>query len=294
MVDNLDVKVITENPRLKPNLAQKEVYLQNQVKQVQVAKSLRLDPAIKMLEEVQVSARKITGQQYTRRNVQLYNQPSYRVRVDSGHFKPQATDDFMNYIQGKIPNLKVFFEPNNNYYSLHLRDGAEMLYLLDGQPIDSERLRNLDLKSIAYIDVLGAARAGMYGMMENPGAGHPQTGERGGAFGGVLAIYSKKDYKYASTYRDKGIKGLTYKNGYSQAREFYVPPYDNPRFAKNKLPDYRSTIYWNPSVKVVNGKASVSFFNADAVTTYRVIIEGISGKGEIGRKTYIYKVKGKE
>ena len=249
-----------------------------------------------MLEEIQVSAKKITGQQYTKRNVQLYSQPSYRIRLDSGHFKPQDNELFMNYIQNKIPNLKVFYVPAQNRYILTFRNSEftfsagnndrEVMYLIDGQPADSEMARALDLENIEYIDMLSPARAAMYGMMSN--------GSGGSSFNGVLAIYTKKNKTHRKAYRDRGILGLIYQNGFYKAREFYVPPYDNPNFVKNKLPDYRSTIYWNPSVKVVNGKASVSFFNADTITKYSVIVEGISTEGEIGRKTYTYEVKNKE
>ncbi|OJJ14509.1 hypothetical protein BKI52_42790 [marine bacterium AO1-C] len=298
LADTLEIKAFTEDPRVQNNLAQfeqKKVYLQNQAKRVQLKKSLTFDPAIKMLEEVEIKAKKITGQDYKKRKVQLYSQPSYRIRVDSGHFKPKDGDDFMNYIQGKIPSLKVFYTAAGDRFTITFRGSElnavlgrnpEILYLLDGQPVDSEVLRVLPPQSIAYIDMIGPGRAGMYGATAVTNSGT--------AMNGILAIYTKKDYKHPSTFRHKGIQGIIYQQGYYQTRQFYVPPYDNPAFVKNKLPDYRSTIYWNPSVKVVNGKAQVSFFNADSVTNYRIIVEGISNEGAIGRTTYQYQIKNKE
>ncbi|OJJ14508.1 hypothetical protein BKI52_42785 [marine bacterium AO1-C] len=299
LADTLEIKPLTGASYERINVAefvQKTMYLQNQAKQAKLTQSLRLDPSVKMLEEVQVKARKITGQEYKQRKVQLYTQPSYRIRLDSGHFKPTDGDVFMNYIQGKIPSLKVYHDNNTGKYILTFRGSElnailggnpEIMYLLDGQPVDSEVLRILDLQSIAYIDMVGPSRASMYGAWNSEGSGT--------AMNGVLAIYTKKDYKHGTkTFRHKGIKGLNYQEGYHKTREFYVPPYNNPKFAKNKLPDYRSTIYWNPSVKVVNGKAQVSFFNAEAITNYRIIVEGISNEGAIGRMTYQYQIKNKE
>ena len=45
-------------------------------------------------------------------------------------------------------------------------------------------------------------------------------------------------------------------------------------------PDFRSTIYWNPNVKLnENGEGNVSFYASDIPTSYRVNLEGITIKG---------------
>ena len=45
--------------------------------------------------------------------------------------------------------------------------------------------------------------------------------------------------------------------------------------------DYRSTIYWNPSVKFDGqDKIRVSFYSADLNAKYKVILEGITSDGE--------------
>ncbi|WP_429381430.1 carboxypeptidase regulatory-like domain-containing protein [Mucilaginibacter sp. UYCu711] len=79
--------------------------------------------------------------------------------------------------------------------------------------------------------------------------------------------------------------------GFNKVRKFYSPRYENPETAKS-IPDFRTTIYWNPYVGVdTTGKASFEFFNADGPANYRVVIEGINAAGEIGRKVYTYKVE---
>ena len=67
--------------------------------------------------------------------------------------------------------------------------------------------------------------------------------------------------------------------GYYRAKEFYQPNYDTlSKEAQLKL-DLRSTIYWNPNVKIKNGgKTTLTFFCADAPTTYRVILEGVNNR----------------
>ncbi|MCH2043102.1 MAG: hypothetical protein MK212_03100 [Saprospiraceae bacterium] len=53
--------------------------------------------------------------------------------------------------------------------------------------------------------------------------------------------------------------------------------------------DFRTTIYWNPSVKTNKlGIAQLSFCNSDAITQFRVSIEGISNSGKIAQHSYKY------
>jgi hypothetical protein len=117
------------------------------------------------------------------------------------------------------------------------------------------------------------------------------------AVNGVMAVYLKENVTPANTRSNKkapGVLNFTFAGGYHIARQFYVPPYGNEAYVKKDIPDLRSTIYWNPYIKTKNEEATISFYNADAASTYKVVIEGISTKGEVGRKVYYYTVKGKE
>ncbi|WP_299352257.1 hypothetical protein [Mucilaginibacter sp.] len=79
--------------------------------------------------------------------------------------------------------------------------------------------------------------------------------------------------------------------GFNKVREFYSPRYDRPGNA-DKLPDLRSTIYWNPYLKTdINGKTVFNYFNADGPGNYKVIVEGINAAGELGRQVYRYTVE---
>jgi hypothetical protein len=78
--------------------------------------------------------------------------------------------------------------------------------------------------------------------------------------------------------------------GYYKAREFYSPKYEST--ATNPQRDLRSTIYWNPElVTDKDGKAAFEYYNADGKGNYRVVIEGMDEKGNIGRQVYRYKVE---
>jgi hypothetical protein len=62
--------------------------------------------------------------------------------------------------------------------------------------------------------------------------------------------------------------------GIYQAKEFYKPDYENNN---SKIPDNRTTIYWNPEIKTDStGKARVSFYNSDLKGEAVIRISGVS------------------
>ncbi|MFP3594381.1 TonB-dependent receptor plug domain-containing protein [Chryseobacterium sp. SIMBA_038] len=74
---------------------------------------------------------------------------------------------------------------------------------------------------------------------------------------------------------------------YSYSRDFYYPVYQTTNTSYRH--DYRESIYWNPIVETdKNGKAQVEFYNSDANTAFRIITEGISSSGLIGRNETTY------
>ena len=69
---------------------------------------------------------------------------------------------------------------------------------------------------------------------------------------------------------------------YVNSAVFYRPKYTTKT---NPMPDFRSTIHWEPDIVTdKEGKATVSFYAADRPGTYSVILEGSDMKGSVGRK----------
>ncbi|MBO9618895.1 MAG: hypothetical protein J7539_07660 [Niabella sp.] len=89
-----------------------------------------------------------------------------------------------------------------------------------------------------------------------------------------------------------------YPQPFSYGKTFYAPRY-NANYINDSLPDYRSTIYWNPLVVTnANGEANVSFYAADLPSsnsgkpvTYTLWIEGMDLEGNVGVKTEKIEVK---
>ena len=79
--------------------------------------------------------------------------------------------------------------------------------------------------------------------------------------------------------------------GYYRAREFYAPDYGVPEEAHIK-PDYRRTLYWNPSLTSNDlGNIDFSFYTSDEVAEYRVEIEGMTYNGIPVIKEYYFSVE---
>lgn len=67
-------------------------------------------------------------------------------------------------------------------------------------------------------------------------------------------------------------------DGYSPKVEFYSPQYPNGPIQGDA--DYRRTLYWNPEVKVSNGRAEVEFYNNSYTKGMYISAEGIKSNGE--------------
>jgi len=88
----------------------------------------------------------------------------------------------------------------------------------------------------------------------------------------VVAIYTEDVVPLLPLY-DKYLL-----RGYDSPLAFKTPD------IKSNLPDYRSTLYWNPHIKTdENGMAIVSFRTSDVEGNYKVTMEGITWHGEIFR-----------
>ena len=64
-------------------------------------------------------------------------------------------------------------------------------------------------------------------------------------------------------------------------KAFSSPDYSNPQMKKSRVPDFRNTLYWNPSMKTdKDGKARIEFWSSDIVTEYEINIQGMTENGQ--------------
>ncbi len=82
------------------------------------------------------------------------------------------------------------------------------------------------------------------------------------------------------------VKGKTY--NFHVARTFPAIVYDRSDNVAVRN-DFRSTIYWNGNVQLgANGKANLTFYNSDNISSFRIIAEGFSENGLAGRGESVF------
>lgn len=109
-------------------------------------------------------------------------------------------------------------------------------------------------------------------------AGAAIFGSRGG--NGVIMITTKQGDGGSSSSRHLlNVKTLS-PLGYQVSKEFYSPKYKTRQQKESTAPDMRTTVYWNPNVKVKLGEhAKLGFYTSDASSEYSVVIEGLTANG---------------
>jgi hypothetical protein len=106
---------------------------------------------------------------------------------------------------------------------------------------------------------------------------------------GVIAIYTRRGEKGKGSSIGKGVIENSLM-GYSKYKEYYSPKY-TPENLKDKQPDLKTLLYWNPEVTTKNGSAELVFYSSDQPGLYNVIVEGIASDGRICVGNAIFKVE---
>jgi hypothetical protein len=243
-------------------------------------KSGQLDK-VQRLKEVRINARK------NRQNAGITPQGMFQVPEASAdkviNVDPDEAGRYVtlgSYLQGRLQGIAV--KPDGQYGSILVGLGARAtgadpisLYI-DGRKLITEDAVSEALdgsilpEDVAKIEVIRTNQA-MVNFLGGPG---------------VLIItrlgFTRKQY-------NPNVVNMAPK-GFNKVREFYSPKYDKPGDADN-LPDYRTTIYWDPRIKTdASGNSTISFYNADGPGSYKVVVEGINAAGELGRQVYRYTV----
>jgi len=107
---------------------------------------------------------------------------------------------------------------------------------------------------------------------------------------GIIAVFTKT--KLSQSKEVQSELSLIKVQGYTVENRFKHPDYGNSDTDKTKA-DYRSTLYWNPDVRIgtPSGTSSVSFYTSDLVGYYRVVVEGVNNNGEPMRSVSFIEVK---
>lgn len=157
------------------------------------------------------------------------------------------------------------------------KNNSVVVYL-DNMRIDAEMLLNsisiTDVKSVEYFP-RHDTRLAIYG--------------NDAVVGGLLLIYEKDGTTKKRT-ANPHAKAMVRQIGYREPVEFYSPQYPDADKSMYSRPDHRTTLYWNPKVRVGgDGTASVSFYSSDVSKEYLVTIEGITDNAKAVSRVAVVK-----
>lgn len=193
----------------------------------------------------------------------------------------------LTVLQGRVPGVEVQSQTASPGSAANviirgqnsLRGIQSPLFIIDGVPVESSVSANfigetIAPENIASITVLKDAEAtAIYGSRGSNGVIIVQT------------IYGKDFNRIMGS--GKYNSSLVTPRQFSVTREFFsAPPEPSSKTQRN---DFRTTVYWNQEVITdIQGEATVSFYNNDATSGFRLTAEGITERGLIGRGEQTY------
>ncbi len=189
-----------------------------------------------------------------------YSEPDYSIGEEYlDKFRPNTMQDIYMLLS-QVPGVRVSNEGVQIIGGVSFLLESSPLIFIDDFPASLEEVIP---QHIAQIDVL--KNGSIFGV-------------RGS--GGAILFYTK-DPKNLPPREQPHVKLVT-PLGYQVPVEFYSPKYDLPEAREKGIPDLRTTIHWEPSVKVDStGKAAFCFYTADSETTYTCVIQGVTVDGKI-------------
>ncbi|MDR1809285.1 MAG: TonB-dependent receptor plug domain-containing protein [Prevotella sp.] len=146
-----------------------------------------------------------------------------------------------------------------------IRGGGTPLVMIDDVPNEADILPYLMMDEIDEIEIVKDGQTAIFG-------------SQGG--NGAILITTKRGFDQsqipAPSFNIKAVMPL----GYQKPKAFYSPKYDTPEALADPEADLRTTVYWNPDVKITEGNASFMFYSADIDSDYSIVVEGITKTGK--------------
>lgn len=165
----------------------------------------------------------------------------------------------------RLPSVTI-----TNGSEIHIRNNSEpAIIVIDDIVYEdaSDILKDIQVSDMSSISLLRGADAVILGPRASGGA----------------VVITLKDPRNLPARPAQGI--ITYTPlGYSESVEFYHPTYDTPEKKNTQRSDFRSTVYWNPELRLdAEGKATIEYYTPDSTAPEDIIIEGVDKNGKVCR-----------
>jgi hypothetical protein len=194
----------------------------------------------------------------------FYGKPDIELVMDDYIKLPVMQEVFFELMPG------VFLKKKKTDYEITIADPVENriydrtpLLFIDGVVVnDPAIIANLDPEIVEKIDAVKSR----YFVGEYMMYGIVNVITRAGDFSNITL----PDYAVRIPYRVA-----------EPVNSFTSSDYSSAEKRQSHIPDFRNTLYWNPSVKTdKEGKAVVEFWSSDFRSDYEISIQGFNGNGE--------------
>jgi hypothetical protein len=170
--------------------------------------------------------------------------------------------------RGSRFHLNVF---NDAYQSMF---DSDPLVLIDGYPVfDINRLFEFDPLKVQHVQVV--TRRFFRGT---------------GVFNGIinLVTYTRNLNSFETDRNAVSLK----KEIAQPEKKFVSPRYDSDSERKNRMPDFRTLMHWEPDVITDSaGKSSLNFFTSDLTGVYIIEVNGQTNDGKCGSARKLFTVQ---
>ena len=215
------------------------------------------------LDEVKITEKRPEDPQpfYVESSRLLYGVPDAELIITP---QLQHYNDITQLMAGRISG--VYYDNKSDTEDCGLRisgSGGPPLFVLDGLVVSYDMISSLPVSWIDRIDVLKYAKASAFGVRGANGVISVIT-RRGPPLDTDIPVFHSVNLKFS---------------GYNEPRIFYSPKHSSLLEADHK-PDMRSTLYWDPNIKLNSNKdLFIGYFNADNSTVIKIVAEGITNSG---------------
>ena len=192
-------------------------------------------------------------------SIPFYTRHDMRYMLDDYTRFSKLEDVFREYIRpvGVTKRLGSFHLTVFNETNRYLID-QQPLVLVDAVPVfDMDTFFTYDPLKVKTIDIV-----------------KDKYFRSGAVFPGIISLTTFRG-RTDGQLIDPNASVLEYEIIQKQ-RSFYSPSYDTP--VSRNLPDFRTTLYWNPSVLTdASGNAEVEFYTSDLAGEFVIAVQGIAG-----------------
>ena len=210
------------------------------------------------LKEVTVTAKR---ERPSSKSIYTWGINTYTVEEDRLQGYGQTAFDAAS----RLPSVTI-----TNGSEIHIRNNSEpAIIVIDDIVYEdaSDILKDIQVSDMSSISLLRGADAVILGPRASGGA----------------VVITLKDPRNLPARPAQGI--ITYTPlGYSESVEFYHPTYETPEKKNAQRSDFRSTVYWNPELRLdAEGKATIEYYTPDSTAPEDIIIEGVDKNGKVCR-----------